>query len=1013
MTVLPRAATANELAYLRSDNQSTRLYLTTHQPAILYTARLAAVPASTDSVAAITYNSGSGIYTSILQDMTMLVGSTPGGFDLGQVRIRNTSGIGATSGTFNIGEESEVNWQSGAYLTVLDEFVPWARHLRTSGTTVYMDYDIAYTDQHSKCDSVPIMGPPRVAWLRAPTVTLSFDVSQSWALNNTITSYASVFNGAVSTTGLTTTTPTATFNATGTYRWDCSITNSDGKTFVGHRYIFIVDETSAIDQFTCGSVRGDYQTGGWSFDVTLYDQADRATVRDRALVILHAVDYYGDTPVSLGYVAGSENIRAIGWVAGDSIAWKSEEKNGSVTFSVEGLHYWLNKMSAFPEGLKDVTAAPVKWTKFQSLSCKAVAWHMLHWRTTLTRCTDIFPCEDTQRAARIEAPGAQTLWQQLNTMLDQAIFANPHCDRYGRLFLQVEQQLLNSTEKASIPSVMTLTKFDWTGQIDIERTPMPECGLADFGGVAFDGTNAVPYLSLSPGHVFKQYGTPETRERLIFGTQAIANQRCGAFVGWKNNNYKQVTIELSANNKMFDITPYQWATVDITTADTVREIDLTGLRLIPRVIEDIYSNGYLHTRMQFEAESIAEISITNTRPPIVVTPIEIAPVLPPPPLPTPTPTASGKEVWMWHYNAGATPSNAIIYSTDYFSNPSAPTYNLVATLPADLAFITSGSITIDGALCFIVGHSLAGHTEIWECANPKAGSPTWTKTISYGGSPGFGGSLENVIGFDEASNGYSALVEISTSVNPIVANESTSNGLKFNRGVTRHNPDGSSTIPPALWHPFNGLNSVATVLTNPLAKAGGFGYQNLAGGFGYSWLPDTSSWLTRTTPNLGTPFYRGMYAATDFSFVRNQQSPSAPWQTVKTFPYNDPIQYIGGSFFGTTVYMLASHTSGTRDSNLYYSLNGVDFNLSSDQFWTQGKVLSANLSGGKYALWFIADPWYQSGIGHDVINSNEFLRYSVDVSDIANNPWTSSTGNLWSLITAGNLTLKNVGIVYG
>ena len=78
MTVLPRIATADELAKFRSDNQSTRIYLTIDSPATIYTARLASVPTTTDSVVSITYNSGSGTHTNILADMVMLVGTSAG-----------------------------------------------------------------------------------------------------------------------------------------------------------------------------------------------------------------------------------------------------------------------------------------------------------------------------------------------------------------------------------------------------------------------------------------------------------------------------------------------------------------------------------------------------------------------------------------------------------------------------------------------------------------------------------------------------------------------------------------------------------------------------------------------------------------------------------------------------------------------------------------------------------------------------------------------------------------------
>lgn len=1018
MTTLPRAATVTELGYIRADNQSTRLYLTAHQPATVYTAVLSAVPTSTDQVTSITYTSGSGTLANVLQDMTLLVGSTPGGFEYGQCRIRKAGTT--TAGTLYIGESSEVNWQSSAYLTVLDEFVPWAKHLRTSGGSVYMDYDIAYTDQHSHCDSVPVLGPHAVAWLHGASVTVSFDASQSWALNNTITGYAWTFTGAASSTGTTTSTATATYNAAGTYRVACAITNSDGTTFTGYRYVFVVTASTVIDQFTLGSVRGDYSGGGWSFDVTLYDQADRVTVRDRALIILHAVDYYGNTQASIGCVAGRENIVALGWVAGDSINWQPQDKAGNVSFSVTGLNYWLEKMSAFPVGLKDTTSAPTKWTKFQGLTPKAVTWHMLHWRTTLTRFADVFAVDSTSRAARIEAPGAQTLWQQLNTMLDTTVIAKACCDRFSRLFNQIEQQVLSASEKSSIPSVITITGYDWTGQIDIERQPTPQCSLADFSGVAFDGTNATPYLSLSPGHVFKQFGTPETRERLILDTQTIANQRAGAFVGWKNNPYPRLNFDLPSNNRLIDIAPHQWLTTNIATSDTVREITATSLHIIPRTIEYTHVNGYLTVRIEAEAESTADISVTNVRPPIVINPIVTPPAMPPVPTPTPTPTADGAEVWLWHHNPATTPSNAIIYSTDYFSNPTTPTWQTVAALPGDLSYIQGGSITNDGSVCYIAGVDTLTHTVIWKSINPKAVTPTWTKIVSYGdatGIPGGTGTIENVTFYAEASNGFAALVDHSVlGSHGLICNGNEAQGVKYDRGQTRINPDGSTTTPSGLWNSYSYITAPSRVLINANSTPSAYGVTNYPSGDGYAGLPDShNTW--QAVSGLYWPLWRNAIGGVGNGLAVNQTIPGStggsPWKSIYQFNYTTPIGFMGGSPFGAAIYILA-YTSTPLQCQLHYALNGRDFNLSSTQTWTTGRIIPANLSGGKHVLWVLAQPWYRRlPSGLTVTNSNEFMRYSLDITDITNNPWTSSTGNMWTtIIASGDLTLWSAGVVY-
>ena len=99
MTLLPRAITVPEQNYLRSANQYTKVFATFHVPNVVYSARLAAVPSSTDGVLSVTYNSGTGTYTNVLNDMTMYVGTTArgGGADAGgRVEDREPAARGRT-----------------------------------------------------------------------------------------------------------------------------------------------------------------------------------------------------------------------------------------------------------------------------------------------------------------------------------------------------------------------------------------------------------------------------------------------------------------------------------------------------------------------------------------------------------------------------------------------------------------------------------------------------------------------------------------------------------------------------------------------------------------------------------------------------------------------------------------------------------------------------------------------------------------------------------------------------
>ena len=81
--------------------------------------------------------------------MTLWVGSSPGGYDKGKVRIRS---IDTANNTISVAENSEIEWADDLYLTVPGKAgfrEIWAKYQRIveSGGTVtfYKDYDIAYS----------------------------------------------------------------------------------------------------------------------------------------------------------------------------------------------------------------------------------------------------------------------------------------------------------------------------------------------------------------------------------------------------------------------------------------------------------------------------------------------------------------------------------------------------------------------------------------------------------------------------------------------------------------------------------------------------------------------------------------------------------------------------------------------------------------------------------------------------------------------------------------------------
>jgi hypothetical protein len=274
---MARAITANELVKLRRDGQHSRLYLAIHQPAVIFRAQVNQTFSTTDKVIEITYDGADGDYTDILVGQTVWIGTSEGGLDRGRARIRKTP----TDTIIYIGETSEIAWEEDLYLTVVDEFGLWPKHLyiATDGT-VYMDQDVAYTDQHTDQDPVPVMGPPAVKYYQgtlggANTVTLDFDAGDSWVLAGAaITGYSWAAPLAASIVDGNTSTPEITYDAPGTYRVACTVTADNGKSTTGYRAVMIYDDTQApITAFELLDCGGSADRGGWDFGVRMSDDA--------------------------------------------------------------------------------------------------------------------------------------------------------------------------------------------------------------------------------------------------------------------------------------------------------------------------------------------------------------------------------------------------------------------------------------------------------------------------------------------------------------------------------------------------------------------------------------------------------------------------------------------------------------------------------------------------------------------------------------------------------------------
>jgi hypothetical protein len=627
-----RAATSPELTYLRTAGQWSRLYLAVFKPATVYSARLSSVPSSSDRVAQISFTGGSGTLANVRKDMTLYVGSTAGAYDIGVARIRKAP----IAGTFYIGEESDINWSTvvsgGIYLTVVNEFDLWARHINTvSDTDFRMDYDITYSNQNETFDPVPVMGGHRVVKLTGSSVATVWDFSNSWVIGSTITGYSVSCPTSSSITGGTTATPTINFNATGWHPVYLTVTAANAKTYTSMRYVYVYSAASMPSVvFQLGDCSVDYDTGGWSFDVTVQAGIALADVPERALCILFAEDYYGSTQTSIGQLAGCENILAVGKIAEEHIQIDPEQSE--INLTIHGMHYWLGKTNAFPAGVLATSGSPTNWAEMQDPTVQKVLYLLLHWGSTATTIMDVYLTTDARTATELASP-TSNLWAQMQEIAFSSIHARPGVDRFGRLFVEIEPQMVPAGSR-TWATVMTITKQDWHSAVSVERVVVTPTGRVDLSGiVATSSDDGQAIFSLSPGHVFKHYGDIEVIDRLLLSTQSLSNQEAGLVLGWRNNPYPSVEFPLAANNRMIDCFPRQKVAWSIASGDTPRAFSLSG-NFVPRRVALRWDadTGFIETELSAELESVEQIS-TNGDIPGETGAINIPPVPPLTPFP--------------------------------------------------------------------------------------------------------------------------------------------------------------------------------------------------------------------------------------------------------------------------------------------------------------------------------------------------------------------------------------------
>jgi len=650
-----RALTEAEKTLLETHPQKTKMYLYVDNPDPIFTCQ----EDGFYNVDTHTFNYDNGSGSGVLSGMTLILGSTPGGRDLAKVRVKSCSG-GAT-GTITVAENPDVTWSNDKYVSILPIFELWSvfpRIVYSGGKDYwYKDFDEAFVNtkhgQTRQLAPVAIMGPPAIAFLDEATVDVDFVGEWSYAI--AVGYYGSgdmglsatcdwQFAGGApadkATLGTEAAPHTIAYNATGRYLASLEVANDQGggaaaKTHTGYRYIHILPRTgvgSPYTDFQLLSLRGDWQSGGWTGKIRVFGDADTDEFPDGAEIILFAEEWYGDTKQSIGGYPGRENIKLRGWIVEESTKVDFDQKGQRyVEFEIVTLDGIMKARNAFPCTVEDARNTPgtvdgtecTDWYKMYRLQIDRAAYYLIKWHTTLMQMTDINILGDNTNIAAQDFPSA-SIYRQLDDYSASVCIGRVLSDKQSSIFIDRDVQCRIGGQRSSIVELMKLDKDSHLREgITFPRKQVAPVKFVEVAGVHWDGRTGTAYIGQAPGRCPKQDGQDLFKKGLAFEELSEANFTAG-YVLDEANTWKGIPIKLQGNFSFLDIAPQAWLTMDVAAADNKRGIEWMDEKLIVRSVELKYDSkaSTLLTDTKIDTEATGTTGVTGdyTSPPEIPAP---------------------------------------------------------------------------------------------------------------------------------------------------------------------------------------------------------------------------------------------------------------------------------------------------------------------------------------------------------------------------------------------------------
>lgn len=561
---------ANDLNVVRTRPQSSELYFTIYHPDTVMSCRVTG-SLSRGEMEIPYYNVSTGSFNNVLAGMTLLVGTSEGGRELGKIRIRDVN-----STHFSVAENGHIDWAEAEYLTVKNYWEHWPVYPRIiqdpnndEDVIFYKDYDIEYTNQNTILGAFPCAGSHRSIFAGESVYWSATGTSH---LVGSAMTYAWNFNGG-DVTGSNAHTPGwVQYPTPGDYVTRLQVNGANGSIDVTYRYVMVRDRNSLssikhhnpIKNWTISNLSGSRSQGGYTATVSIINED--IEVYDGDVVVLWGEDWYGNTKQSFGGSENNSSVFFVGHVLDGSIQYNY--RDSTITFQIGSVTDLLRNIEGFSVSVESKDS-PSKWFELLDMDGRRALYHYLRWHTTVLSSID-FQFIGTDQKIQYFDSDRESVFDAIDNYMRGTLLGSITANRQGKLFAEVGVHFY-SNPTGSFAPIMNVEKSDWSGDPEITQKRILQSSYLELGGIAYSGVitgTFSAHISAAPSATPNVRGTTSRSQGLAISGQSHLNTIVGNMYADKIYQYPDIRLDWANNYKHLDIAPLESLQIDISENDT-------------------------------------------------------------------------------------------------------------------------------------------------------------------------------------------------------------------------------------------------------------------------------------------------------------------------------------------------------------------------------------------------------------------------------------------------------------